>query len=92
MSTRCRKFDQSSMSPEDSEFASPDNAWVRALPAMFNTLVEWSLQFLKRETWLEKRHLKMTGMDEQLGVLIGYWDEKSAEGRDPKILPVRKSL
>ena len=29
----------------------------------------------------------MTGMEEQLGVLIGYWNEKDAEGKNPDILP-----
>jgi len=29
-------------------------------------------------------------MEEKLGVLIGYWDEKDAQGKDPNILPVRK--
>jgi arylsulfatase A-like enzyme len=57
---------------------------------LFNKLAEWSLQYRQRETWSEAHNIKMTGMEEQLGVLIGYWDEKSAEGKDPKILPVRK--
>jgi arylsulfatase A-like enzyme len=69
---------------------SPEHADCRQ--TMFNKLAEWSLQYRQRETWSEERNLKMTGMEEQLGVLIGYWDEKSAEGKDPKILPVRKPL
>jgi len=60
--------------------------------ALFNLLAEWSLQYRQRETWSEAHNVKMTGMEEQLGVLIGYWDEKSATGKDPKILPVRKPL
>ena len=59
---------------------------------MFNMLADWSLQYRQRETWSEEHNIKMTGMEEQLGVLIGYWDEKSAEGKDPKILPDRKPL
>lgn len=59
---------------------------------MFNKLADWSLQYRQRETWSEEHNIKMTGMEEQLGVLIGYWDEKSAEGKDPKILPDRKPL
>ena len=35
-------------------------------------------------------NIKMTGMEEQLGVLIGYWDEESAAGKDPAILPNRQ--
>jgi len=58
--------------------------------SLFNLLAQWSLQYRQRETWSEEHNIKMTGMEEQLGVLIGYWDEKSAEGKDPKILPVRK--
>ena len=66
----------------------PEHESVRQ--SLFNLLAEWSLQYRQRETWSEEHNIKMTGMEEQLGVLIGYWDEKSAEGKDPKILPVRK--
>lgn len=66
----------------------PEHEGVRQ--TLFNLLAEWSLQYRQRETWSEEHNIKMTGMEEQLGVLIGYWDEKSAEGKDPKILPVRK--
>ena len=57
--------------------------------SLFNMLAEWSLQYRQRETWSEEHNLKMTGMEEKLGVLIGYWDEEDARGKDPKILPVR---
>lgn len=58
--------------------------------SMFNKLAGWSLQYRQRETWSEDRNIQMTGMEETLGVLIGYWDEESAKGKDPKILPKRK--
>jgi len=58
--------------------------------SLFNQLAEWALQYRQRETWSEAHNLKMTGMEEKLGVLIGYWDEQDAIGKDPKILPVRK--
>ena len=61
-----------------------------ARQSMFTALAEWSLQYRQRETWSEDRNIQMTGMEEQLGVLIGYWNENDAEGKDPKILPVRK--
>lgn len=67
---------------------SPEHAETRQ--HLFNLLAEWSLQYRQRETWSEEHNLKMTGMEEKLGVLIGYWDEKDAEGKDPKIIPVRK--
>ena len=54
---------------------------------MFKKLATWSLQYRQRETWSEKHNLHMTGMEEQLGVLIGYWNEKDAEGKNPDILP-----
>ncbi len=57
---------------------------------LFNLLAEWALQYRQRETWSEEHNLKMTGMEETLGVLIGYWNEKDTEGKDPKIIPVRK--
>ena len=56
---------------------------------MFNKLALWALHYRQRETWSEEHNLHMTGMEEKLGVLIGYWDEASAEGKDPKILPKR---
>ncbi len=59
---------------------------------LFNLLAEWSLQYRQRETWSEEHNISMTGMEEKLGVLIGYWDEQDAQGKDPKILPVRKPL
>ena len=59
---------------------------------LFNLLAEWALQYRQRHTWSEEHNIKMTGMEEKLGVLIGYWNEKDAEGKDPAILPVRKLL
>lgn len=70
--------------------SSDDHEDVRQ--AMFTRLAEWSLQYRQRETWTEEHNIKMTGMEEQLGVIIGYWDEESAAGKDPKILPQRKPL
>lgn len=66
---------------------SPEHEAVRA--DMFARLANWSLQYRQRETWSEAHNIKMTGMEEQLGVLIGYWDESDAAGKDPKILPKR---
>ena len=57
---------------------------------MFNKLAQWSLQYRQRETWSEARNDEMTGLEEQMGVLIGYWDETSAAGKDPDILPDRQ--
>ncbi|MEP0942421.1 MAG: sulfatase-like hydrolase/transferase [Rhizobiaceae bacterium] len=69
---------------------SDDHADIRQ--QMFNRLAEWSLQYRQRETWTEGRNDEMTGVEEQLGVLIGYWNEADAAGKDPKILPVRKPI
>ncbi|MDB3892291.1 sulfatase-like hydrolase/transferase [Alphaproteobacteria bacterium] len=60
--------------------------------SMFAKLGEWSLHYRQRETWSEERNLEMTGMEEKLGVLIGYKDEADAVGKDPKILPKRNPL
>ena len=68
----------------------PDYAELRQ--AMFNRLAEWSLQYRQRVTWSEKHNIKMTGLEEQIGVLIGYWNEDDAKGKDPKILPRRAHL
>tara|TARA_B100001142_G_scaffold328963_1_gene390571 strand:- start:1154 stop:2791 length:1638 start_codon:yes stop_codon:yes gene_type:complete len=56
---------------------------------LFNKLAEWSLQYRQRETWSEEKNLKMTGVEETFGVLIGYWNEDDAIGKDPNILPKR---
>ena len=56
---------------------------------MFNRLADWALQYRQRVTWSEAHNAKMTGMEEQFGVLIGYWNEEDAEGKDPAILPDR---
>ena len=61
------------------------------LNLMFSKLAEWSLQYRQRETWSEEHNEHMTGIEEKLGVPIGYWDEASAEGKDPSMLPVRNA-
>ena len=33
----------------------------------------------------------MSGIEEKMGVLIGYWDEEDARGLDPKTLPILDS-
>ncbi|MBX2839422.1 MAG: sulfatase-like hydrolase/transferase [Gammaproteobacteria bacterium] len=59
---------------------------------LFNLLADWALQYRQRETWSEERNIEMTGMEEKLGVLIGYWNEDDAKDKDPKILPVRNPV
>ena len=66
---------------------SPEHSQTRQ--DLFNKLAEWSLQYRQRETWSEEKNLKMTGVEETFGVLIGYWDEDDAIGKDPNILPKR---
>ena len=66
----------------------PEHAKVRQ--DMFNKLADWSLQYRQRETWSEAHNVKMTGIEEQFGVLIGYWNEEDAKGKNPKILPKRR--
>lgn len=63
---------------------------VNIRQSLFKMLAEWALQYRQRETWSEEHNIKMTGIEEKLGVLIGYWNEKDAEGKDPKILPKRE--
>ena len=65
-------------------------AYADVRQEMFNKLAQWSLQYRQRETWTEERNNEMTGLEEQMGVLIGYWDETSAAGKDPDILPDRQ--
>ena len=67
----------------------PEFAEVRQ--SMHNMLSEWSLQYRQRETWSEEHNIRMTGMEEQLGVLIGYWNEEDTKGKDQDILPKRKA-
>lgn len=69
---------------------SPDHEKIRR--GMHDKLAGWALQYRQRETWSEEHNLKMTGLEEKLGVIIGYWNEDSATGKDPNILPTRKKL
>ncbi|OED35993.1 phosphonate monoester hydrolase [Chromatiales bacterium (ex Bugula neritina AB1)] len=68
---------------------SDDHEAVRQ--ALYKLLTHWSLQYRQRATWTEEKNLQMTGIEEQMGVLIGYWDEQDAKGKDPGILPTRKT-
>ncbi|MCY3879841.1 MAG: sulfatase-like hydrolase/transferase [Rhodobacteraceae bacterium] len=69
-----------------------DPDYAGTCQAMLNLLADWSMQYRQRGTWSEEHNVRMTGMEEQLGVLIGYWDEADAEGKDPAILPKRDPL
>lgn len=66
---------------------SAEHAQIRE--TMSGYLADWALRYRQRATWSEEHNLKMTGMEERLGVLIGYWDEADAKGKDPGILPQR---
>ena len=59
---------------------------------MFAELARWSLQYRQRETWSEADCERMTALEDQVGVLIGYWNEANAEGKDQSILPIRKPV
>ncbi len=67
--------------------SSADHEDVRQ--TMFNKLAAWSLQYRQRVACSEERAAHMSGIEEKLGVLIGYWDEDDTKGLDPKILPVK---
>ena len=67
---------------------SPEHGDIRR--TLFEMLADWALQYRQRATWSEEHNVRMTGMEEQLGVIIGYWDEKDAADKSPGILPVRK--
>lgn len=69
---------------------SPEHDGIRQM--MTGHLADWALQYRQRETWSEEHNVRMTGMEEQLGVLIGYWNEDDAKDKDPKILPSRRPV
>ncbi len=48
-------------------------------------LADWALQYRQRETWDEDRVDAMTAIEERIGALIGYWDEKDFS--DPENIP-----
>ena len=52
---------------------SPDHEQVRQF--MHNALADWALQYRQRETVSEERAYEMVGLEDKLGVLIGYWNE-----------------
>lgn len=58
--------------------------------SMFNKLAGWSLQYRQRVACSEERAVYMTGIEETMGVLIGYWDEDDTKHLDPSILPNRE--
>lgn len=68
---------------------SGEHSKIRA--AIFERLASGSSSYRQREIWLEEKKLSMTGMEEQLGVLIVYWVESDADGKNPKILPNRSA-
>ena len=76
--------------PEELVDLGSDPSYEGQVQAMHNLLGHWALQYRHRETWSEERNIEMIGAEEDLGVLIGYWDEASAEGKDPSILPKRR--
>lgn len=53
--------------------------------AMHAHLADWALQYRQRETWDEDRVDAMTAIEERIGALIGYWDEKDFS--DPENIP-----
>ncbi len=52
---------------------SQDHEEARA--QMHYALADWALQYRQRETVTEERADHMIGLEDKLGVLIGYWDE-----------------
>lgn len=76
--------------PHELKDLGQDPEHMSVCQSMFAHLAEWSLQYRQRETWSDADCEQMTALEDQVGVLIGYWDEKSAVGKDTSILPVRK--
>lgn len=64
---------------------SDDHAAIRQ--EMFNRLAIWSLQYRQRVACTEERARHMSGIEEKMGVLIGYWNEDDAAHLDPKTVP-----
>ena len=52
---------------------SADHEEVRK--TMHYALADWSLQYRQRDTVSEERACEMVGLEDKLGVLIGYWNE-----------------
>ena len=52
---------------------SADHAGARV--QMFGLLSNWALQYRQRETYDAAAAAKFTGIEEKVGVLIGYWNE-----------------
>ncbi|MYK32001.1 MAG: sulfatase-like hydrolase/transferase [Boseongicola sp. SB0670_bin_30] len=52
---------------------SPDHEEARR--TMHGALSDWALQYRQRETVSEERANHMIGLEDKLGVLIGYWNE-----------------
>ena len=65
---------------------SPEHDVIRQ--DLFNKLAGWSLQYRQRTACTEERALRMSGIEEELGVLIGYWNEEDAKDVDPEKVPI----
>ena len=70
---------------------SPDHEAQRA--AMHRALADWSLHYRQRETISEERATQLTGIEDKLGVLIGYWNEDDIEppARAPSMGSVKQT-
>lgn len=67
---------------------SPEHDVIRQ--DLFNKLAGWSLQYRQRTACTEERALRMSGIEEELGVLIGYWNEEDAKDVDPEKVPIHR--
>ena len=56
---------------------------------MHNALADWALQYRQRETVTEERANYMVGLEDKMGVLIGYWNEDDV--KPPATAPAYRS-
>jgi arylsulfatase A-like enzyme len=56
----------------------PEHAETRA--TMHLALADWSLQYRQRSAQTEARAREMIGLEDKMGVLIGYWNEDDVKG------------
>ncbi|MEM7440638.1 MAG: sulfatase-like hydrolase/transferase, partial [Pseudomonadota bacterium] len=69
---------------------SPDHADVRQ--DLFNKLAGWSLQYRQRTAFSEEKARHMSGIEEKMGVLIGYWNETDAAHLNQAVVPHDRPL
>lgn len=65
--------------PDEFHDLGRSEAHAEARSFMQNALADWALQYRQRTALTEQRAYEMIGLEDKLGVLIGYWNEEDVK-------------